>query len=381
MSADTDYDYFSCYLDLLGYQKNEISDSVCTMLNVRSPLLVEGILLCTFALPTNNHDFKMFLRRFCQYPLHLEKFTLDVGTDTVVRCRIVYDTCNIVSKPLYRFSNRQFKNVNMLRKQLQGLTFTYKILKSHLFFEIMQLNGVGTDIQFHYNATKDCFATSPSGMDYSTFITRNKDKITSIKNYNLAIVPMPQSAAASDQARLFSQPAPDPSQANLSSVTQSSVAQAASLLAQAASLPATVANETFDNFKDTPRRHLQFPVRSLRRDLLSEIVDPELHSRPHPAGVSTRLDNKQTSANRKIITEIAQAKGLVCDSDMLEEMFQSKTAWNITKYGVLTLALHGVIPLVDRRLALTEDEEQEEEEDTLNKTISDLIQEKEVAKE
>ena len=60
---------------------------------------------------------------------------------------------------------------------------------------------------------------------------------------------------------------------------------------------------------------------------------------------------------------------------------KSKTAWNITKYGVLTLALHGVIPLVDRRLALTEDEEQEEEEDTLNKTISDLIQEKEVAKE
>ena len=378
MSADTDYDYFSCYLDLLGYQKNEISDSISKMLNVRSPLLEEGILLCTFTLPTNNHDFKMFLRRFCQYPLHLEKFTLDVGTDTIVRYRIIYDTCNIVSKPLYQFSNRQFKNIDMLRKQLTGLTFTYKILKSHLFFQIMQFDGIGTDIQFHYNATKDCFATSPSGMDYTTFIARNKHKITSIKNYNLAIVPMP--AAAPGQAQMLSQAPPDPSQANLSSATQSSVVQAASLPVQAASLPAAVTNETFDNFTETPRRHLTFPIRSLRRDLLSETVDPELRSRPHSAGVSTRLDNKLTSANRKIITEIAQSKGLVCDSDMLEEMFHNKTSWNITKYGILNLALQGVIPLMDKRFTLSDDEEQEQDQDTLNKTISDMIQEKDVPK-
>ena len=112
MSADTDYDNFSCFVDLLGYQKNEITDSVCKLVNVQSPLLVETVFLCSFALPANNHDFKMFLRQFCQYPLHLEKFTLGVGSDyTVVRCKIVYDTCNIVSKPLYRFSNRQFRNV------------------------------------------------------------------------------------------------------------------------------------------------------------------------------------------------------------------------------------------------------------------------------
>jgi hypothetical protein len=143
----------------------------------------------------------------------------------------------------------------MLRKQLQGLTFTYKILKSHLFFEVMQLNDVGTDIQFHYNATKDCFASSPSGMDYSTFIARNKDKITSIKNNNLALVPMPQSAAASDQARLLSQAAPDPSQtlSNQSSVANQSSVTHQSSVAQAASLAATVANEPFDSFNDTPR--------------------------------------------------------------------------------------------------------------------------------
>ena len=95
MSADTDFDYFSCYLDLLGYQKNEISDSISKILNIRTTLQEEGLLLCTFSLPTNNHDFKMFLRKFCQYPLNLEQFTLDVGSDTLIRCRIIYDTCDI----------------------------------------------------------------------------------------------------------------------------------------------------------------------------------------------------------------------------------------------------------------------------------------------
>ena len=149
---------------------------------------------------------------------------------------------------------------------------------------------------------------------------------------------------------------------------------------------ANTSSDAFDSFVDTPHRGLQLPPRPLRRDLISEIEDPDSDSvsRPPPSGVSARLDslrNKQAYGNRKIITEIAQAKGLVCDSDMLEDMFQSKTAWNITKYGVLTLALHGVIPLVDRRLALSEDEEAEEEDETQNMTINDLTKEKEVTKD
>ena len=147
----------------------------------------------------------------------------------------------------------------------------------------------------------------------------------------------------------------------------------------------SLADETFDNFIDTPRRLLQYPLRSIRRDLLSDAEDPDFQSRlPASSGVSTHLANlriRQAQSNRKIITEIAQAKGLVCDSDMLEDMFQSKTAWNITKYGVLTLALHGVIPLVDRRLALSEDEEVEEMDETQNMTINDLTKEKEVTKD
>jgi hypothetical protein len=72
---------------------------------------------------------------------------------------------------------------------------------------------------------------------------------------------------------------------------------------------------------------------------------------------------------------------VVCDSDMIEDMFTTKTGWNITKYGLLTLALHGVIPLVDRRLALSEKSEDEEEDETHDMTINDLTKEKETTKD
>ena len=177
MSANPVFDSFSCYIDLLGYQKNEITDSICKFLNVETNLLVEGMIICTRELPLTNQDFKLFLRQLYQLPLHLKKFSLDVGTDqTIIKCKIVYDSCSTVSKPLFCFSNRTFKNVEMLRKQLQNLSFTYKISKSHLFFQVMQC-GVETDIQFHYNATLDAFASPPTGMTYSQFLSRNKDRI------------------------------------------------------------------------------------------------------------------------------------------------------------------------------------------------------------
>ena len=359
MSADTDFVHFSCFMDLLGYQKNEIVDSVCKLVNVQSPLLEETMFLCSFPLPPDNYAFKMFLRQFGKNSLQLGKFTLEIGTDyTVIRCQVVYDTCNMVSRPLFCFSNRQFKNAEMLQKQLESLKFTYKISRSHLFFQVMQFNGDASAIQFHYNATKDCFASSPTGMNYYTFVSRNKDKITTIKNNHL--VPLQSTTPeqpwpASDQSWMLSKPPPDP-------VVQSSVAQ--------------TTHETFDNFIDTPRQ----PLRSVRRDLYSDAEDPDFQSRlPASSGVSTRLANmriRQAQSNRKIITEIAQAKGTVCNSDMIEEMFTSKTQWNITKYGLLSMALHGVIPLVDQRLSLSEEESEQDKEDTTDVNISDLTQEK-----
>ena len=65
------YDSLACHIDLLGYQGNEITDSVCKFVNVQSPLLVEGLLLCNYNLPVNNQDFKLFLRQFYQSPLDL----------------------------------------------------------------------------------------------------------------------------------------------------------------------------------------------------------------------------------------------------------------------------------------------------------------------
>ena len=86
---------------------------------------------------------------------------------------------------------------------------------------------------------------------------------------------------------------------------------------------------------------------------------------------------RQAQSNTKIISEIAQAKGTVCNSDMIEEMFASKTQWNITKYGLLSMAIQGIIPLVDQRLSLSEGESEQDKEDTTNEVnISDLTQEK-----
>ena len=103
MTLPTDYDYFSCFLDLLTYQKTEITDSISKLLGTNIPLLEEGLNLCTFELPTSNYDFKMQIRKICHEPLLLEKFSMDIGKEIIIRCHIVYDTCSIVSKPLFRF--------------------------------------------------------------------------------------------------------------------------------------------------------------------------------------------------------------------------------------------------------------------------------------
>ena len=126
---------------------------------------------------------------------------------------------------------------------------------------------------------------------------------------------------------------------------------------------------------------MTFPIGSIRRNLHAETLETELRSGHHSAGAQTGVTTRLASANTKIIKEIAQSKGLVCDSDVLEEMFHNKSSWNITKWGILSLALQGVIPLMDKRFTLSDDEEQEQGQDTLNKTISDMIQEKDVAKE
>ena len=126
----------------------------------------------------------------------------------------------------------------------------------------MQFNEV-TDIWFYYNATKDCYASSPSGMSYGSFVMHNKNKILRTKHNNLALVPAPQSTAGLDQQS---------NQAAASQVVTSEPSLTLSHQSSVAQAQGTSSN-TFDSFIDTPRHRMQFPPRPNRRDLLSEIED------------------------------------------------------------------------------------------------------------
>ena len=361
MNLPSDYDYFSCFLDLLTYQKTEITDSISTMLGTKIPILEEGLLLCTFKLPSTNYDFKMYIRKLCHDPLVLEKFTLEIGNEVIIRCQIVYDTYSVLSKPLFRFPFKEFKNLKNLQKQLNTLTFTHKVLKSHLFFQVMQLSGAATKIEFHYNATKDCFATSPSGHNYATFIDRHGNVITSVKALyaaqNSAQLNLP--APASGLPQPFPQPTPP---------TQPSIPLAAAPVTTAAFTP----HRTFTGpHHDTARRYI--------------FGDPNVQLRSRHSSDSVKANGTTTrlcATNMRIIKESAASKSYSCDSDMVEEMFQirNSSTWNISRYGTLDLALRGVIPILDKRMNL-EDEESGEEEANDTIVTSEVSNDKDNAKE
>ena len=91
----------------------------------------------------------------------------------------------------------------------------------------------------------------------------------------------------------------------------------------------------------------------------------------------------QTRDNQRIIKELAKAKGvnLSIDTDMIDDLFTSKQ-WNIQKFGLLSLALHGVIAVIDRRLVLSPEKSVDEAEDQTNEIHeSDLSKENDTAKE
>ena len=363
MSAAAAFDSFSCYIDLLNYQKNEITDSVCNLLNVKTNLLEEGMLLCTYGLPASNSEFKLFLRQFYKQPVHLKNFTLDVGsTQTTVKCRIAYDTCAIISNPLFCFSNRTFKNVGLLRKQLQNLSFTYKISKSHLYFQVMQCD-VETDIHFYYNATLDTFASPPTGMTYTQFLFRNKHRILHHNNHpansSASVSPAPgsqfqagvqqptsgQQVQQLDQAAAQHTAAPGPSQ---TIPPPPSIAPAAST--------AAAVNVAADEY-ETPRASLRFGPQSttIGRSLFPQLDDPE-DSRPPLTATATRLESlkiamlsSRAQNNQRIIRDLAQVVNLKVDTDQISDLFTSQPTWNVKKVGMLTLALFGIITVTDKR--------------------------------
>jgi hypothetical protein len=70
----------------------------------------------------------------------------------------------------------------------------------------------------------------------------------------------------------------------------------------------------------------------------------------------------------------------VCSSDMLEDMFHTKSSWNIARYGILDFALKGIIPLMDNRLHLEDNQEGEEGQDNLSVATTEVLQEKDIPK-
>ena len=363
MNLPTDYDYFSCFLDLLTYQKTEITDCISILLDTKIPLLEEGLLLCTFKMPSSNYDFKMYIRKICHDPMVLEKFTLEIENDNlvIIRCHIKYDTYSVLSEPLFKFPFKEFKNLSNLQTQLNTLTFSYKVLKSHLFFQVMQLNGAVTKIEFHYNATRDCFATSPSGHNYAMFIDRHGNKITSVKAQYAVQNTATFSVPAPGPPRPFPQPPPP---------TQPSIPLAAALASTAAFTPhrtyAGSHNET--DRRDTARRHI--------------FGDPNVLLRSRHSSDTVKDDTKTTRlcrTNMKIIKEIAASEKFTCDTDLIEEMFHTRTsnAWNISRYGILDLALRGVIPITDNRISLDDIQGGDVE---ANET-SEVVNEKDIPKE
>ena len=334
MNHATNYDAFSCFLDLLAYQKTEITDSVSNMLDTSLPLLEEGLLLCTFPLPSNNNDFKMYIRKITHDPLVLEKFILEIENDTtaVIRCYITYDSNSFKSEPLFKFPSKDFKNLSNLQKQLNALTFSFKVLKSHLFFQVMLLNGAGTKFEFHYNATRDSYATSPNGWSYSMFLQQYGNKITSVKALSAvqssATVPRP----ASSQSQCVQPPSPVP---NLSSIPPEAAASSVYLTPHR--------TRSAPDRRDTSRRHI-FEDPNARSRHSSDTVKEDIYT--------TRLCRN----NFRIIQEIAEQEKFSIDTNNIQEMLNSKSAakWSIYRYGTLDLAIRGVIPIIDKRVVLEE---------------------------
>ena len=69
-------------------------------------------------------------------------------------------------------------------------------------------------------------------------------------------------------------------------------------------------------------------------------------------GAATRLDILRTTRltnNCKVIKEIASDMNVSLDTDMISEIFTSPQ-WNAKKAGMLNLAMHGIISIIDKRV-------------------------------
>ena len=314
----------SCFFDLLNYQKREIEDTFNKLFNAKTDLLIDGMLIGTYSLPITNTDFKLFLRDFYTRPVILKDFSLDINPiKTTVTCKISYDNCAIISKPLFSFSNQMLQDVELIKKQLKNINFSYKVSKTHLWFQVMESN-IETEIRFFYNDSLDKY--SSAGMSYSQFLNRYASVLGSRVPVPEILPGQPPSLAP------VAQPPPQPSlHQDLSLQTSTSVASA----------------------HETPR--------SRPRRLYPDLEDLNLTtSRPSVQGPIARLGTK----NHRIIQDVAAEMEVTFDTDMLKKELKKNTS-------LYYMMLHGVIPLIDKRV-----QEQDQTEEVTNNILdSDNVEE------
>ena len=72
----------------------------------------------------------------------------------------------------------------------------------------------------------------------------------------------------------------------------------------------------------------------------------------------------------------------MCSSNVLEEKFQTQNSstWNISRYGVLDLALRGIIPIEDNRLSLDNNQGEGGGINNISEAISEMPQGKDISK-
>jgi hypothetical protein len=305
----------SCFFDLHVYQKRELEDTFTKIFHAKQSLLIDGMLVGNYNLPITNDDFKFFLRDFYTRPLILKDFSLDENPiQTNVICKINYNNSAIISKPLFSFSNQMLQDVKLIEKQLKNVNFSYKLSKTHLYFQIMASN-IETQFRFYYNATTDKY--SSNGLSYNNFLTRYASSISSRIPQPAILHGQPQSLAVP----VVELPQPQPSLQQGLSLTSDTSAHA------------------------TPRSG---PHSRLYPDL--EALNMT-NSRPSVQGNIARLKN------HKIIQEIADDMQVTFDTDMLKKEIKKNPS-------LLSLCLHGIIPIVDNRV-----HEQDEDEEVLDNII------------
>ena len=61
-------------------------------------------------------------------------------------------------------------------------------------------------------------------------------------------------------------------------------------------------------------------------------------------------------------------------------MFHTRSSWNIARWGILNLALQGIIPMMDNRFTLEDNEKGDEGQDNLSATSSEVLLDKDLPK-